>query len=443
MMFSKIAPTIIIATFYAAIACADDWPQWGGPQRGLAWRESGIVDTLPAEDPTTGMLLRRWTAKIGAGYAGPAVAGGRVFVADRMAEENLERVLCFDAETGKELWKHEYHAPYSISYPLGPRATPTVDGDRVYVLGAVGHLWCLDAATGDVIWQKHLPTDFDTELPAWGMAGAPLVDGDQLIILAGGKPRALVVSLDKHTGEERWRALDGREPGYCAPVILEIAGRRQLIVWHPAAVAGLDPASGTVLWEQPFEVKAGMTISTPRTVENRLFVTGFYSGPLMIDLGASGKSPDILWQTAPSSNEIQNNTLHAVMCTPIVTEDYVYGVGSYGELRCLNANSGRIVWETRQPTGEGRWWNAFLVPHQPSPSDSLTDRVVICNEQGEIIFAKLSPAGYQEQSRAKLIEPTQPIQRRMTVWSHPAFAMGSVFARNDGELIRVNLAQDQ
>jgi len=279
-------------------------------------------------------------------------------------------------------------------------------------------------------------------LPAWGIAGAPLVDGDQLIILAGGKPGALVVSLDKHTGEERWRALNGKEPGYCAPVILDIAGRRQLIVWHPAAVAALDPANGKVIWQQPFDVRAGMTISTPRTVENRLFVTGFYSGPLMIDVGANGRSPRVMWRTAPSSTEMKNNSLHAVMCTPIVDGDHVYGVGSYGEMRCLDANTGSIIWETREPTGEGRWWNAFLVPHQPTPDASPTERVIICNEQGEIIFAKFSLDGYQELSRAKLIAPTQPIQRRMTVWSHPAFAMRSVFARNDGELIRVNLAKD-
>jgi outer membrane protein assembly factor BamB len=430
----KLCLSLILALVVSGTIAADDWPQWGGPQRDLVWREAGIVDTLPAADSGTGMLPRVWTAKVGSGYAGPAVANGRVFVADRVADQNLERVLCFDAETGDEIWAHPYEARYTISYPLGPRATPTVDGDRVYSLGAMGHLFCLDAATGNVIWQKHLPKDFGTKIPVWGMAGAPLVDGDQLIILAGGEPGALVVSLDKRTGQERWRALEGDEPGYCAPVILEVAGQRQLIVWHPAAVAALDPANGTELWQEPFQVRAGMTISTPRQVANRLFVTGFYSGPLMIELDQQGRNPNVLWRTAANSTEIQNNTLHAVMCTPIFTKDHVYGVGSYGELRCLEADTGRTVWETREPTGEGRWWNAFLIPHE--------DRVVICNEQGEIIFAKFSPAGYQELSRAKLIEPTQPIQRRMTVWSHPAFAMRSVFARNDGELIRVNLAKD-
>ena len=293
---------------------------------------------------------------------------------------------------------------------------------------------CFDAASGDVVWQKHLPTDFGSRLADWGTAAAPLVDGEQLIVLAGGDPDGLVLSLDKRTGEVRWRALEGENPGYCAPVIMDIGGRRQLIVWHPTAVSSLDPTDGSIIWQVPFDVQAGMTIATPRLAGTRLFVTGFYSGPLMIDLGDDGASPGVLWRTAASSNEVQNNTLHAVMCTPIMDEDHVYGISSYGEMRCLDADTGETVWETREATGRGRWWNAFFVPHQ--------DRVIICNEQGEIIFAKLDPAGYHELDRAKLIEPTQPIQRRMTVWSHPAFAMQSVFARNDGELIRVDLADD-
>ena len=242
------------------------------------------------------MLPRMWTAKIGAGYAGPAVANGQVFVTDRLADQNLERVLCFDAKTGKELWKHEYEARYSISYPLGPRATPTVDGDRVYTLGAVGHMFCFDTATGNIIWQKHLPTDFGTQLPQWGTAGAPLVDGDQLIVLAGGKPNALVVSFDKKTGEERWRALDAKEPGYCPPVMLEFAGRRQLIIWHPEALVGLDPTNGNELWQVPFPVQSGLSIPTPRKLGNRLFITSFYNGPLMLDMGADGVSPRELWR---------------------------------------------------------------------------------------------------------------------------------------------------
>ena len=265
---------------------ADDWPQWGGPERDFVWREQGIVDQLPG-----GNLPRLWAMPIAAGYAGPAVAEGRVFVTDRVAEQHLERVHCFDSGSGQPLWQHSYAAKYSISYPLGPRATPTVDGDRLYTLGALGDLLCLVSTTGEVVWQKSLPTEFGTELPTWGMAAAPLVEGNQLIVLVGGTPGALVVSFDKRTGRELWRSLEDQAVGYCAPVVLEFGGQRQLIVWHPLAVSALDPANGGVIWEVPFDVKYGLCIPTPRKLGQRLFITSFYDGPLMIDLGAEGTNP--------------------------------------------------------------------------------------------------------------------------------------------------------
>ncbi|MEM9659611.1 MAG: PQQ-binding-like beta-propeller repeat protein, partial [Planctomycetota bacterium] len=413
-------------------AVADDWPQWGGPQRDLVWRETGVVETLP-----DGELPRVWSAPLGEGYAGPAVADGRVFAVDRVAEQNIERVHAFSAEDGSKLWTREYPARYSISYPAGPRCTPTVDGDRVYSLGAVGHLFCLDTASGDVVWECDLRERFGTELPIWGMAGAPLVDGDQLIVLAGGANGALVVSLNKADGAERWRALDDPDVGYCPPVILEFGGRRQLIVWHPSAVSAIDPIDGELLWEAPFAVRAGLCIATPRKLGRRLFITSFYDGPLMIDLGDDGRSPEILWRTGRSSTEITNDSLHSIMSTPIVTEEFIYGVGSMGELRCLDANNGEIVWETFAATGKGRWWNAFLIPRRQTSGAS----VFLHNEQGDLITARLTGDGYHESSRAQLIAPTRRVRRRMTIWSHPAFAMQSVFARNDECLIRVDLAE--
>ncbi|RIK87180.1 MAG: pyrrolo-quinoline quinone [Planctomycetota bacterium] len=425
----------LAATMFAlaggARSHADDWPQWGGPQRDLVWREAGVAASFAA-----GELPRVWSAPVGPGYSGPAVADGRVFLTDRIAEEDVERVLCFDAHDGRQLWKRQYPAPYSISYPLGPRATPTVDGDLVYVLGAVGHLLCLRAGSGDVVWQKHLPADYGTKLPIWGMAAAPLVDGDQLIVLVGGAGGALVVSFDKHTGQERWRALDDPAVGYAPPVIYEFAGRRQLIIWHASALSALDPATGRVLWEFAWPIREALTIAMPRKVGNRLFVTAFYEGPRMIDLGTDGMSPKSVWNV-PVGSDTSNRSIHSIMPTPIVTEELVFGISSYGQLRCLETATGEMVWETRQPTGEGRWWNAFLVPH----GELSGRRVYLANEQGELIVAQMSRDGYRELSRAKLIEPTQPIQRRMTVWSHPALAMRSVFARNDRELIRVSLEE--
>jgi hypothetical protein len=168
----------------------------------------------------------------------------------------------------------------------------------------------------------------------------------------------------------------------------------------------------------------------PRQVGTRLFLTAFYNGPMMIEV--EGKTAKVVWK-GTSNDENRTDGLHSIMPTPWVTETHLYGVCSYGQLRCLDAKTGQRIWETRQPSGEGRWWNAFLVPHE--------DRFFIHNEQGDLIIAKLTPQGYEESSRAKLVEPTRRVQNRMTIWSHPAFAMKSVFARNDKEIVRVDLSE--
>jgi len=410
-------------------ARADDWPGWGGPKRDLVWRETGIVEKLPS-----GLLPRVWSTPIAEGYSGPAVANGRVYITDRQKEKQNERVLCLDAETGQVIWIHEYRTPhYSISYPAGPRSTPEIHDGRVYTIGAMGQMFCFDEKTGAILWSKDFVKDFNTTMPMWGLAASPLIDGDQVIMLVGGE-NALVVSLDKATGRERWRALDDPDVGYSPPVIFTIHGRRQLIIWHPRSITGLDPQSGTVLWDVPYSVKAQLCIATPRNVGDRIFVTSFYNGPRMVQIGDDGKSAKLLWR-GHSDSEILTDGLHSIIPTPVFDGKYIYGVCSYGQLRCLDASSGKRLWETLAATGKGRWWNAFLIPHE--------DKYFIHNEQGDLIIARLSPQGYEELSRAKLVEPTREVNRRMTIWSHPAFAMKSVFARNDKEIVRVSLAADK
>jgi len=408
-------------------AAADDWPQWGGPRRDLVWREKGIVKTLP----TKGLLPRVWSTPIGEGYSGPSVAGGRVYITDFVREKRIERIHALNAETGKILWTRTYPVRYSISYPAGPRMTPVVENDRVYAIGAMGDMFCLKVSDGSMIWKKNFVADYGTKLPIWGMVASPLIDGNQLITLVGGTDGSLVVSFDKLTGKELWRSLEDEMIGYCPPVIMTFGQTRQLVVWHPSGISSLDPASGKLIWQVPFPVRAGLTISTPRQVGNRLFVTAFYNGPMMIEVSPDGRRAKVAWK-GKSDSEIKTDGLHSIMATPIFTGSHIYGVCSYGQLRCLDATNGRRIWETVKPTGRDRWWNAFLVTHG--------DRQFIHNEQGELIIAKLSPKGYQEISRAKLVEPTRRVRRRMTIWSHPAFALRSVFARNDKELVRVNLA---
>jgi outer membrane protein assembly factor BamB len=416
------------------LSAADDWPQWLGPRRDGVWRETGIVSKFPPGGPKA-----LWRTPIAGGYAGPAVSDGKVFVTDRT--EKQERVLCLDAKDGRVLWTHAYDCAYSISYPAGPRTTPVVTADRVYALGAMGDLLCLERATGKPVWSRSFVKDYGQSAPVWGWSGHPLLDADRLICTVGGKGTA-VVAFHKDTGKELWRAQDseGRHgPGYAPPVIFEAGGKRQLIAWHAQALASLDPETGREHWAQPFPMREGLCISTPRLSGDRLFVTSFYNGPLMMKLGADAPTATVLWK-GKSQNEIRTDGLHSIMSTPFVRDGHIYGVCSYGQLRCLKEETGERVWETfKATTGDKpvRWANAFIVPQG--------DRYFLFNENGDLLIARLTPSGYEEIDRAHLVEPTNQAgfmrKTEPVVWSHPAFAGRCVFVRNDREIACFSLSE--
>jgi outer membrane protein assembly factor BamB len=428
-----------------AIAHADDWPQWLGPKRDGVWRETGIVAKFPE-----GGLKLRWRTPLNGGYAGPAIANGKVYVTDWKRDgaavkkppmklgstPGTERIVCLNEADGKLLWEHKYQTSYRISYPAGPRCTPVVANGKVYCLGAMGNLICLDADKGTVLWQKDFQKEYRAEIPLWGWSAHPLLDGDKLICLVGGKD-SVVVAFHRDTGKELWRALSASEIGYCPPMIYEIGGKRLLVVWHPDAVNGLDPETGKVHWSQSFNLKAGLSIPTPRVVGDKLFITAFYNGPMMLKLDPAKQTAQVLWR-GNSDSEKQTDKLHAIMCTPVIKNGYIYGVCSYGQLRCLKLDTGERVWETyKATTNDGRaarWANAFLIEHE--------DRFFLFNELGELIIARLSPdKQYEEISRQKLLEPTNVAMGRDIVWSHPAFANKNVYARNDKEIVCYSLAK--
>jgi outer membrane protein assembly factor BamB len=426
---------------------ADEWPQWMGPERDGVWRETGIAKTFPEGGPVV-----RWRTPVGGGYAGPAVVGDRVYLTDKQLPTGdanpadpmergrrtaTERILCLNDADGAIVWKHEYECPYTVSYPAGPRTTPVVKDGRVYTLGAEGHLFCLKADSGEVVWKRHFQQDYGREQSAvWGYSSNPLIDGDRLICFVGGKGTA-VVAFHKDTGKELWRALDATSEhgsGYSSPIIVEAGGQRQLIVWHPSAVSSLDPATGNILWEQPFTSKAGLSVPTPRISGDLLFVTGFYNGSMLLKLDAKTPASTVLWRRH-GQNERLTDALHSIISTPVIDGNYIYGVCSYGELRCLDITNGDRLWSTYAATSgkSARWGTAFLVKQD--------DRYFLFSEQGDLIMAKLTPQGYEELGRAHLLEPTGPAERRDVVWSHPAFAHRNVYARNDREIVSVSLAE--
>jgi outer membrane protein assembly factor BamB len=433
---------------------AEDWPRWRGPLGDGVWREDGIRERFPPEG-----LPLRWRTPVGPGFAGPAVARGRVYLMDRALDGDAsadvktqwnyrdqttgrERVVCLDEGTGKVLWTHAYPCKYSLAYGSGPRATPTVCGDKVYTLGAMGDLRCLDAGSGEVLWRKNLVRDYGAEVPLYGFASPPLVDGDRLIVMVGGKGQA-VVALERHTGRELWRSGSDSEPGYCAPLLRTLGGKRQLVVWHADALAGLEPESGKLLWSIPRPIKVGMAISTPAVEGNRLAVSSQFEGTLMLEFKPGAAEPAILWQaSAGTVPERQWKTagFNTTISTVLLLDGYVYGVSLYGETCCLDGRTGRRLWTTLEPTSGGsvpreRWSTLFMVPHG--------DKVFIFNEKGDLIVARLAAAGYTEISRAHIVEPDMLSAGgggRKVVWSHPAFANRCVYARNAHEIVCVSLA---
>lgn len=410
---------------------AEDWPQWRGKGNAGLWKEEGIIDSLPK-----GQLPIRWSSPIGSGYSGPVVVEGRVLVTDKLNEpEQVERILCFDEADGKLLWKQEYPCKYSIGYPAGPRASVSVADGVAYALGAMGHLYALEASTGKILWQRDLNADYKIEMPIWGISASPLVYKNLLLIQIGGADGACALALQLANGKERWHALKERAQ-YSAPIIIRQANADVVVFWTGDAVSGLDPATGKVHWSIPFKPKnMPIGVATPVVEGDRLFLTSFYDGSMMIHIPKESAKAEVLWHIRGES-ERQTDALHSIISTPIFRDGYIYGVDSYGELRCLDGKDGKRLWEDKTATPQDRWSTIHFVEHGK--------QTWMLNELGELLIAKLSPEGFTELSRAKLIEPTLPQLARRggrgVCWSHPAFADKAVFARSDKELLRADLA---
>ncbi|MEM9187125.1 MAG: PQQ-binding-like beta-propeller repeat protein [Planctomycetota bacterium] len=436
-----LAPLVLALFASAPTAWADDWPQWMGPQRDGVWRESGVVSSLPQ-----GGAPVAWRAEVGYGYAGPAVAAGRVYLFDYLVESGeivnapstrdrltgAERLTCFDAATGAVVWRQQYRRDYAISYGGGPRCTPTIDGDRVYTLGAEGDLVCRQTSDGGELWRVNFREAFAAETPIWGHSAHPLVVGDTVYCVAGGEG-SVAVAFDKHTGEVKWKALSAKEPGYCPPTMIHHAGRQQLLIWHPESLNSLDPASGEVSWSLPMKPAFGMSLAAPQQLGDRLFVSSIGNLSVMMKLTGGERGVEVLWSGTGKTG------VRSVNATPQLEPGVIFGVDcENSSLMAVGMDDGRRLWETKEPTigdRRGRHGTAFLVRHEP------TGGYFLFNEAGDLISARLSAEGYTETGRQPLLEPTSSAFGRPVVWSYPAFAERSVFARNDKELVRVDLSE--
>lgn len=443
LMFSFV---ILLLAIGSISLRAEDWTQWRGNDRLGNWTEDGILEKFPKDG-----LKVDWKKEIGAGYSGPVVSKGRVVTMDYKPKpgttlmEANERVICLDEKTGDLIWQDGWETHYREimqSYHTGPRATPTIDGDRVYAMGAAGNIRCLDMKTGKLIWSKDCRAEYKTTVPIFGMSSSALVDGNKVIFITGGDhgSNAQLKAFDKMTGKEIWHALPANyELGYSQPMILEAGGKRQLIIWDPKALHSLNPETGEVYWSEPMAVAGAMAIATPVKSGNKLLVSSFYSGSMPMELDSSKPAATKIW-AIKGKGELPDKTegLHAVITTPIIEGDYFYGTCSYGMFRGLKLSTGERVWANDKLIRQGRWGSAFLVKNG--------DRYFMNNDDGDLLIMKFTPEGPIEIDRTKLIAADtnsgfgpRRLYASTVNWVHPAYANKHIIVRNDHEILRASL----
>ena len=401
---------------------ASDWPQFRGPNRDGHWQETkGILESFPRAG-----LKIKWRHPVGGGFSSPVVAQGRAFVLDVELTKptSRERLHCFDEKTGKVLWVYVYEEHYGEwtfvpERGAGPTATPIVEQGQIYTVGANGFVHCLEVKTGKVIWEKNLWQEYEIE--EMGCRPSPLIEGTLLIVFTGAKPGATVLALDKQTGKEVWKALD-EHASNSSPIVITSGGRRQLIVWTDKSLASLDPASGHTYWRELMTTSNNDDVAMPVFWGNRLLVSG-----LMLELSVDTPAASFRWpeNRAPSKRILSNTSI------PQPCGDYIYSCKSPGDLVCLEAATGNLVWSTNSITTPKNGASINITPQGGG--------YFLFTDEGNLIRAELSPSGYREISRSHLIDPTWPFNGNKFVYAPPAYANRHVFARSEAEVVCASL----
>ena len=380
-------------------ATASRWTDFRGPQRDGRYTETAIRTDWPG----TG-LDRLWHHPVGGGYASFVVADGLAFTIEQRRDEEV--VAAYDLETGAEHWTHAWRARFeeSMGGP-GPRATPTWHEGRIYALGATGRLVSLDAGTGELVWERNILDDGGaTNLP-WAMSGAPLVVDDLVVVLPGGTDGWSVAAYDRHTGDVAWHVLDDVQ-AYASPMLVTLAGVRQVLVVTAVRAAGLRPSDGALLWEYPWDVGMVPNVAQPVPVgTDRLFLSASYGkGAALIELAPDGErfTASTVWETHRMRNRISSS---------VEVDGYIYGL-DHAILACLDAATGELMWKG------GRYGDGQLL--------AAGDHLVVLTEDGDVVLVRATPERHEEVAGFRAIDGK--------TWNVPAIAGGRLLVRNAREM---------
>jgi outer membrane protein assembly factor BamB len=382
-----------------------DWPQWRGHNRDSISKETGLLKQWPRGGPP-----RAWKAdQIGNGYSSVAVANGKIFTAGEM--DGSTYAIALNESDGKEAWKTKIGpAGDPANRGAGPRATPTVDGDRVYMVGQLGDVSCMNAADGKEVWHAHMNKEYGGETPKWGNSDSLLIEGDKVLCTAGAG-KGTVVALNKMTGKEVWVSKDLKEPIHYVPLIaVDLAGARQIIASTQNTVAGLSPKDGSVLWKI---ARKGQTavIPTPIVHNDHVYVTaGYGQGDHLFKVTSSGGR-----FTASEVYSTKNMMNHHGGV--ILLDGNVYGHSDGKGWVCQDLMSGEIKWADRQILGKGAI--AYADGHF-----YLRDE-----NSGRVVLIEANPSKVVEKGRFE-----QPERSRKSAWPHPVIANGKLYLRDQENL---------
>ena len=367
--------------------------------RDGVYDEMNILTVWPAQG-----LPQLWKQPVGGGYASFVAAGGRAFTIEQ--RRGQEVVAAYDLETGRELWTNSWDADFRESMGGdGPRATPTWHEGRLYALGALGELRCLNSRSGKLIWNRNILSDAQAGNLQWGMSAAPLVVDDNVVVLPGGRPGRSVVAYHKETGAPAWQALDDKQ-AYTSPALVTLAGQRQILMVSAQRVAGLAPEDGRLLWDFPWTTSYDVNSAQPLVVgENRVFISaGYGHGAALIEIVRSGSSfnAKLVWQNANMKNKFNSSVYY---------QGYIYGLDE-AILSCIDAETGDRKWKG------GRYGYGQLL--------LASGHLIVLTESGEVVLVKATPEGHVELSRFSAIEGR--------TWNHPALENGRLLVRNTTEM---------
>ena len=373
------------AGFFAVVimSLGADWPQWLGPNRNGSSPEKDLLTTWPKEGPKV-----LWKVPGGDGYSSIAIAGDRAYTLVQRGNEEL--VIALDAATGKELWKRRSGPAYKNQFGNGPRSTPAIEGDFVYIHSVTGPLMCLDAKSGDVVWQHDLLKEFGAENLRWGLSASPLIDGDLVLALPGGK-KAGVAAFNKKTGDLVWKTGDDKA-AYASPMAVTVAGTRQIIFFTAVGLLSVAAKDGAELWRVPWTTEFDCNIATPLIIGNQLFVSsGEEVGCALYKL-ASNSGPELVWESKGKTGVMTN-----YWATAVVHEGHLYGLsGEFSKaihLNCVDLKTGKLKWSQKK---FGKTSVTLAAGH-----------LFLVTKKGELILAKASPEKYEEKARIPLLAETR------------------------------------